>query len=106
MKPFRGLVTFIADVRLHPLHTYASPPPYEMYVRTGPATPPAPLTGLQREPLYPPGFSDKPATFTSFRMAGSVAREAITTAAEPALVIASDHGDVIWQARLDLQRYR
>ena len=37
LVPYRGLVTFTAQLRLHPLHNYARPPGYEMYVRTGPS---------------------------------------------------------------------
>ena len=106
MGPYRGLVAFVAQVRLNPLHVYGAPPAYEMYVRTGAATKPATLSGFKREPVYPPGFHDKAVTFTAFRLEGSVAREAIENAAQPALVIVNDRGDVIWQARLDLSRFR
>lgn len=106
MKAYRGRVAFVVEVRLHPLHTYSSPPLYDIYVRTGPTTPPVALTGLKREPVYPPGFYDTSPGFTSFRLEGSVAREAIAGAEEPALVVTNDRGAVIWQARLDLTRFR
>jgi hypothetical protein len=106
MVPFRGLVAFIAQIRLHPLHTLPAPPRYEMYLRTGPATPPVALTGVTRDPLYPPGFHDAGVSFTSFRLEGSIVREAINNAAEPALVIVNDRGDIVWQAPLDLTHVR
>jgi hypothetical protein len=106
MKAYRGLVAFVVEVRLHPLHTYSTPPMYEMYVRTGPTTKPAALTGVKRDPIYPPGFYDTSPSFTSFRLEGSVARDAIADAEEPALVVTNDRGTVIWQARLDLSRFR
>src|SRR5215510_10451400 len=37
MAPYDGKITFVAQVRLSPLHTYASPPSYELYIATGPA---------------------------------------------------------------------
>jgi hypothetical protein len=106
MGPYRGVVAFMVQIRMHPLHAYPSPPPYDMYVRTGPATKPIPMTGLTREPLYPPGFSDPGTAFTAFQMEGSVARDEIQKAEDPVLTVTNDRGDVIWQARLDLSRFR
>src|SRR5689334_1681266 len=42
MAPFTGTVTFVVQARLHPLHTYSTPPSYELYVETGRATKPVP----------------------------------------------------------------
>jgi hypothetical protein len=104
--PYRGTVAFVAQIRMHPLHVYPAPPTYDMYVRTGPTTKPIPLTKLTREPVYPPGTSNEPSRFTSFRLEGSVPRDALAAAQEPALVITNDRGDVIWQARLEVSRFR
>src|SRR3954463_238048 len=57
MKPHLGLVTFIAEVRLHPQNTYQRMPPYEMYVSTGGATPPLAAPALRRDPIYALGGS-------------------------------------------------
>ena len=106
LAPYRGLVTFVAQLRLNPLHTYAVPPSYEMYVRTGPATKPIAAASFMREPTYPPGFFETAPAMTGFRLETSVARAEISGAADPALVITNDRGDVIWQARIDLSRFR
>jgi hypothetical protein len=106
MKPYEGLVTFVAQIRLNPMHAYPAPPLYEMYVRTGPESKPISLTGVKREPVLPAGFFETASRFTSFRIEGNATREALAAAKTPALVITNDHADVIWQARLDLSRYR
>lgn len=107
MAPYTGLVTFVAQVRLNPLHTLLKPPPYEMYVRTGPATKPLKPASVKREPMYPPGFNPGggPAMI-GFSLETNVARAEILNAAEPALVIVNDRGAVIWQARIDFSRFR
>ncbi len=106
MVPYRGKVGFVVQIRLSPLHTYPAPPAYEMYLRTGPTTKPVALSALKRDPVYPPGFFEPGTAFTSFRIEGSVARDEIVNAAEPRLVVTNDRGDVIWQARIDLTRFR
>ena len=56
LVPYRGLVTFIAQLRLHPLHNYAKPPGYEMYVRTGPIDETDRVRrASSARPMYPPG---------------------------------------------------
>lgn len=104
MPPYRGLVTFIAQLGLHPLHVYPAPPKYEMFVRTGPSTKPIQPARFKREPVYSLGSEDR--SMTGFRLELSVARAEINDAAAPTLMIVNDHADVIWQAPLDLSRYR
>jgi hypothetical protein len=106
LGPYRGLVTFTAQLRLHPLHNYAKPPSYEMYVRTGPSTPPIRPSTFKREGVYPPGSFDKPPAMTGFVLELVVPRADISGAVEPALVIVNEAGDIVWQARLDLSRFR
>ena len=106
LGPYRGVVTFTAQLRLHPLHNYAKPPGYEMYVRTGPSTPPIRPSTFKREAIYPPGTFKKPVPMTGFTLELTVPRADISGAAEPALVIVNEAGDIIWQARLDLARFR
>jgi hypothetical protein len=43
---------------------------------------------------------------TGFTLELTVPRADISGAAEPALVIVNEAGDIIWQARLDLARFR
>jgi hypothetical protein len=106
MVPYRGKVGFVVQIRLSPLHTYSAPPAYEMYLRTGPTTKPVALSDLKREPVYPPGFFEPGTAFTSFRIEGTVERAELMKAAEPMLVVTNDRGDVIWQARIELTRFR
>ncbi len=105
MTPFRGLVTFIADVRLHPLNTFAGPPAYDLYVRTGPDTKPVAAPKIMRDPVYPPG-SGPGSAMTSIRLEASFPRAEIAGASEPMLILNDERGNVIWQTRLDLARFR
>jgi hypothetical protein len=105
LAAYRGLVTFVAELRLNPLHAYQKPPAYEMYVRTGPLTKPVAPVAFKRDPVYPPGsFVTGP--MTGFRLEATVRRDDVTAAPEPILVITNDRADIIWQARLDLSRFR
>jgi hypothetical protein len=106
LAPYRGLVTFVAQLRLNPLHTYPKPPAYEMYVQTGPLTKPVAPVAFKRDPVYPPGFFDTAVAMTAFRLEATMRRNDVTAAPEPILVITNDRADVIWQARLDLSRFR
>ena len=40
MIPFKGQVTFIVQVRLHPQNTFLKEPAYDLYISTGPRSPP------------------------------------------------------------------
>jgi hypothetical protein len=105
MQPFEGLVTFVAEVRLHPLHTFATPPPYEMYIATGRATRPLVDEKLKRDAVYPPG-SGFGGPFNGVRIEATFARRDIERAAEPILTIIDTKADILWQARIDISRYR
>jgi hypothetical protein len=105
MQPFIGQVTFIVDARLHPLHAYPMAPPYELYIETGPSTPPLVATPLAREPVFPLG-SGPGSAMTAVRLEGTFDRAAIEGAPSPSLVVVDDQADVIWKARIDLSRYR
>jgi hypothetical protein len=108
LAPYRGLVTFTAQLRVHPLNNFAVPPAFEMYVRSGPATPPLRSTNFKRESVYPPGISGKHKSraMTAFTLELTVPRADIAAAADPALVIVNDAGNPVWQAKLDLSRFR
>jgi hypothetical protein len=105
VQPFEGQVAFVVEVRLHPLHVYAKPPAYDLYVATGSATPPLAAKLLKRAPVYPAGVMEG-ASWTSFRVDASFPRAAIEEAAAPMLVLTDEQANVIWKARIDLSRYR
>jgi hypothetical protein len=106
LAPYRGLVTFIAHVRLHPLNTYAGPPAYDLYVRTGANSKPIASPRITRDPVYPPGSIGPGNAMTAIRLEAAFPRADIMTAAEPSLVLNDEHGTVLWQTRLDLSRFR
>lgn len=105
MKPFEGQVALVVRVRLHPLHVYAKPPSWDIYVETGNTTKPIAAATIRRDPVYPAGFTEG-AAWTMIRLEASFPRAEIEAAAAPALVVTDDQGNVVWKARLDLSRYR
>jgi hypothetical protein len=106
LTPYRGIVTFIAQVRLHPLNTYAGPPEYDLYVRTGPASKPVAAPKIKRDPVYPPGAMGPGNAMVGIRLEASFPRADIVDAPEPTLVVNDEHGTIVWQTRLDLARFR
>jgi hypothetical protein len=106
LTPYRGIVTFIAQVRLHPLNTYAAPPEYDLYVRTGPASKPVAAPKIKRDPVYPPGTMGPGNAMVGIRLEASFPRADIVAAPEPTLVVNDEHGTIVWQTRLDLARFR
>jgi hypothetical protein len=106
LTPYRGTVTFVAQVRLHPLNTYAAPPAYDLYVRTGPQSKPVAAPSIKRDPVFPPGSLGPGSSMTAIRLEASFPRGDIADAAEPALVVTDEHGAVVWQTRIDLARFR
>lgn len=106
LAPYRGLVTFVAQVRLHPQNIYPKPPRYEMYVRTGASSPPLADRALKRTAVYPPGLAAPGASMSAVRLEASLPRADITNAPDAALVIVNDRGDPLWQGRIDLERFR
>jgi hypothetical protein len=106
LVPFHGLVTFVAQLGLHPLHNFSKPPLYEMYVQTGPTTKPVPPTTFKREPVYPPGRPDTPPAMNGFLLELTVPRVDVSGASDPVLVIVNETSDVVWRGRLDMSRFR
>ena len=106
MAPFRGTVAFVVVARLNPLNTYARPPAYDMYVRTGPASAPLAAQNARRDPVYPPGLATPGTAMTGVRLEATFSHADIASAREPALVVNDDRGAELWQARIDLSRYR
>jgi hypothetical protein len=105
LTPYHGTVAFVAQVRLHPMNTYAAPPAYDLYVRTGPQTKPVAAPAIKRDPIYPPGSGPGNA-MTAIRLEASFPRADIADAPEPTLVINDEHGAIVWQTRIDLTRFR
>ena len=105
MAPFAGLVTVIVQARLHPLHTYAKPPAYDVYVETSRTTGPVGAKPLKRQAVYPPGMGPG-ASMSGVLLEATFPRADIESAAAPTLVVTDDQANVIWRARLDLARYR
>ena len=105
LTPFKGLVTFMVQVRLNPLNVYQKPPLYQLYVSTGPHTKPLVGKPYKRDPVYPPG-SVPGGAMSAVRLEATFPRAEIESAAAPTLTLVDDRGMVIWTARLDLSRYR
>ncbi|HEY2434707.1 MAG TPA: hypothetical protein VGI12_18695 [Vicinamibacterales bacterium] len=106
MSPLDGLVTFVVEARLHPLNTYAKPPPYELYIETGPTTKPLVAQPLKRDAVYPPGLIGPGNSMTGVRLDATFPRADIMSAPSPSLIVIDDQANVIWKARIDLARYR
>lgn len=103
MAPYRGKITVIVQVRLHPLHTYAKLPAFDLYIGTGPSTAPIAAKHLERIPMYAgaPG-----APLNGVRLEATFHRADILAAKAPTLIVTDDKADVLWQARIDLSRFR
>ena len=104
MTPHLGLITFIAQARLHPMHTYAKVPAYELYISTGPETPPLAGRETKRDPVYALGPMGSP--LIGVRLEITVPRAQIEASPRPELILTDEHAGVRWRARLDLTRFR
>jgi hypothetical protein len=105
MTPQLGLIGFIVQARLNPLHTYAKPPAYELYVSTGPDTPPLASREPRRDPVYGPGLM-MGSPLVGVRLEITVQRAQIEAAPQPELILTDDQANVIWRSRIDLSRFR
>jgi len=105
LAPYAGLVTFVVQARLNPLNTYAKAPNYELYVSTGTTTKPLAGKPFVREPIYPVGTTAG-SGMVAVRLTASFPRADIEAASQPRVVVADDNANTIWQARIDLSRYR
>jgi hypothetical protein len=105
LAPSRGLVTFIVQARLHPMTTFIREPTYDLYVSTGSRTPPIPSNAVKRDPVYPPGAAPG-SSVVAVRLEASFPRADIEAAPAPALMVTDEKGEMLWQARIDLTRYR
>ena len=105
LQPLKGMVTFVVQVRLHPLHAFNKEPTYDLYVGTGPNSAPIASTGVKREPVYPQG-GGVGSPMVAVRLEASFPRAEFTRSAMPQLIVTDEKADILWQARLDLSRYR
>jgi len=105
LLPMKGLVTFIVQVRLHPQHAFNREPPYDLYVGTGSRSAPIASTGVKRRPVYPTG-GGQGSPMVGVRLEASFPRAEITRSAAPQLIVTDEKGETLWQANLDLSRYR
>jgi hypothetical protein len=103
LEPFKGLVTFLVQVRLNPLNTFIKEPSYDLYVATGPRSPPIAAKTLKRGPVFPPG-SNSPVL--GVRLEASFPRADIGRADAPFLIVTDEKGETLWQVRIDPSRYR
>lgn len=106
MAPYRGTIAIVAVVRLNPLNNFATPPDYDLYISTGPGSPPIAPPTIDRDAVYPPGISPPGSAMTAVQLTASFSRDAIAAVHDPAIVIADHQGTIIWQGPLDLTRYR
>ena len=106
LAPFRGVVTVIVDVKLNPLNTFAKAPNYVLYIATGPSTRPLASRSLKVEPIFPVGTVGPGNPITAIRLEASFARADIADAPRPSLMLIDQNGDLVWQSRLDITRYR
>ena len=104
ITPHLGLVTFIVQARLHPMHTFAKAPPYELYVSTGPDTPPIAGRETKRDPVYALGPMGSP--LIGVRVEITVPRAKVLEAPRPELTLTDENANVIWRSRIDLSRFR
>lgn len=105
LAPSKGLVTFIVQVRLHPLNTLIKEPSYDLYISTGPRSPPIASKALKRQPVYPVGGAPGSAV-VAVRLDASFPRADIERAAAPLLIVTDEKAEILWQARIDLSRFR
>ena len=105
LAPSKGLVTFIVQVRLHPLNTFIKAPSYDLYISTGPMSPPIASKALKREPVYPAGGAPGSAV-VAVRLDASFPRADIERASAPLLIVTDEKAEILGQARIDLSRFR
>lgn len=105
MTPQLGLIGFIVEARLNPMHTYAKPPAYELYVSTGPDTPPLAGKDTRRDPVYGPGLM-MGSPLVGVRLEITIPRAHIEAARLPELILTDEHANILWRSRIDLSRFR
>jgi hypothetical protein len=105
LAPFKGFVTIIVQVRLSPMNVFIKEAAYDLYISTGPRSPPIAPKTFKREAVYPAGAAPGGAA-VGVRLDGSFPRAEIETAPAPLVIVTDEKADILWQARVDLSRYR
>lgn len=104
MTPHLGLITFTVQAQLNLMHTYVRPPAYELYISTGPDTPPLAGSETKRDPVYALGPMGSP--LVAVRVEITIPRAKIEAAARPELILTDERASVLWRNRVDLSRFR
>jgi hypothetical protein len=104
MVSFKGLVTFAVQVRSPPDDTLVKEAAYDLYISSGPASPPIAPKTLKREPVYPPGGGPG-SPLIAVTLEAPFSRADLERVASPFLVVTGGK-QVLWQGRIDLSRYR
>jgi hypothetical protein len=104
LEPHTGTIGFIVQARL-PLHPLIKEPAYDLHISTGPRSPPLASKTVKREPVHPPGAAPGSAV-VAVRLEATFPRAGIERAAAPVLIVTDEKAEVLWQARIDLSRYR
>ena len=91
---------------LAPLNTYATPPKYDLYIRTGSQSKPVAAPSIKRDPVYALGSAGPGNTIVAVRLEASFPRADVMNATEPTVVLTDEHGSPVWQTRIDLTRFR
>jgi hypothetical protein len=103
VTPYRGKVTFVVKLRFNPLNTYTKTPFYDLYVSTGRSSKPLGAEKLKRDPIFAGGPGSG---LSGVRLEGSFTRADIESATAPMLTVTDEQANVLWQAHLDLSRFR
>lgn len=106
IKPFEGQVTFVVQTRLNPLRVFVAPPHYELFVSTGRLSKPLAAKPLKRDGIYGLGKPDSPGTLVGVRLEATFARDELEAAQAPVLTLVDERANVLWQAPIDLSRFR
>jgi hypothetical protein len=103
IAPYQGKISVIVQARLHPMNTYVNAPFYDLYISTGPASRPIAAEKVKRDAVLAQRTSGP---IVGVRLEATFPRPEIAAAPAPMLVLADDQANIVWQARLDLSRYR
>ena len=103
--PYNGLVTVIVQVRLHPMNTFSKEPAYDLYISTGPRSPPIAPKTLKREAVHAPGAAPGSGA-VAVRLEASFPGAAVEAVPAALLMVIDEKAELLWQAHLDLARYR
>lgn len=102
LEPHTGEIGFVVQARLQ---TSIKEPAYDLYISTGPRVAPLAPKTLKREPVHPPGAAPgSPAA--AVRLEAAFLRAGIERAEAPSLIVTDEKAEILWQARIDLSRYR